>query len=126
MAGFVIDTLRKTVSGAVGAGRQAGGRAVATAGPRIVDAVAAVRTRFSGPHAIAPAPRIPTEAETARSPRPESPAPHRREQATPTPASVARNIAKHDPANDPVIPKRKPVRLSAPGAKLPARRAPAT
>ena len=114
MTGFVIETLRKTVSGAVGAGRQAGGRAVATAGPRIVHAVDAVRTRFTGPHAVAPAPRVPTEAEAART--------HARPSA-PTPASVAKNIAKHDPAKDPVIPKPRPVRRSVPGAKLPAPRA---
>jgi hypothetical protein len=115
MAGFVMDTIRKTVSGALVAGRQAGGRAMATAGPRIVKAVDAVRTRFTGPHAVAPAPPIPTQQES-----PVSPA--QQEVHPPTPASVAKNIAKHDPANDPVIPKRKPVKRSAPGAKLPTRR----
>jgi hypothetical protein len=114
MAGFVIDNLRKTVSGAVGAGRQAGRRAVAAGGPRIVDAVDAVRTRFTGPHAVAPAPPVPTETGAATS--------HARPSA-PTPASVAKNIAKHDPAKDPVIPRPKPVRRAAPGAKLPVRRA---
>jgi hypothetical protein len=114
MTGWAIDTIRKTVSGTVGMGRQVGGRAAKAAGPRIVRAVEAVRTRFTGPHAVAPAPRIP---ET------ESPAtPVRHEAGAPTPASVAKNIAKHDPANDPVIPKRKPVKRSVPGAKLPTRR----
>ena len=116
MAGIVIGTLRKTVSGAVGAGRQVGGRAVASAGPRIVHAVDSVRTRFTRPPAVAPAPRVPTEAEAAR-------VTQRHEPSTPTPASVAGRIAKHDPATDPVIPKRKPVKRSAPGAKLPAPRA---
>jgi hypothetical protein len=116
MAGIVIDTLRKTLSGAVGAGRQVGGRAVASAGPRIVDAVDSVRARFTGPHAVAPAPRVPTEAEAAR-------ATHRHDPSTPTPASVAGRIARHDPATDPVIPKRKPVKRSVPGAKLPPPRA---
>jgi hypothetical protein len=113
MAGFVMDTLRKTVSGAVVAGREWGGRAVATAGPRIVSAVDAVRARFTGPHAVAPAPPIPTKPESA-------PSPTQHEPRAPSPASVAKNIAKHDPANDPVIPKRKPVKRSVPGARLPA------
>ena len=113
MTRFVIDTLRKTVSGAVVAGRQAGGRAVATAGPRIVSAVDAVRTRFTGPHAVAPAPAVPTEPE---------PADTRARASAPSPASIAKNVAKHDPATEPVIPKQRPVRRSVPGAKLPAPR----
>ena len=39
----------------------------------------------------------------------------------PNPATVAKNIAKHDPASEPVLPKRAPAKRSAPGAKLPAR-----
>jgi hypothetical protein len=115
MAGFVKDTLRKAVSGAWVAGRQVGGRAAATAGPRIVSAVDAVRTRFTGPHAVAPAPPIPTKPQSA-------PSSAQHEVRAPNPASVAKNIAKHDPANDPVIPKRKPVKRSVPGARLPAHR----
>jgi hypothetical protein len=113
MDGFVMHTFRKTVSGAVGAGRQVGGRAVSTAGPRIVSAVDAVRTRFTGPHTIAPGPRIPAEPR-----QPATPA----GPTSPSPASVAKNIAPHDPATDPVIPKRKPVKRAVPGAKLPVRR----
>jgi hypothetical protein len=108
MAGSVVDAFVKTVTGAVKVGRDVGGRAAETAGPHIVSTVEAVRSRLTGPH-----PKPATE------PTPES----RLTQAdhgVPTPAEVAKNIAKHDPATDPVIPEPKPVKKSVPGAKLPA------
>jgi hypothetical protein len=118
MAGFVVDTIRRTVSEAVEVGRQVGGRAAATAGPRIVSTVEAVRSRLTGPHPkppTAPTPRVeqppPAKAPAAKASRP---------PAGPSPATVAKNVAKHDPASDPVIPKRKPAKKSVPGAKLPA------
>src|SRR5918996_1542726 len=111
MAGSVVDTIRRTVSGAVKVGRRVGGRAVATAGPTIVRSVEAVRSRLTAPH-----PKPPT-SPTPREELPEQPPPR---AAGPNPATVAKNIARHDPASDPVIPKRKPVKRSVPGARLPA------
>ena len=110
MAGSVVDAFFKTVTGVVRVGKDVGGRAVETAGPRIVSSVEAVRSRLTGPHPK-PATR-PTPEE--RLPKPD------RSSAGPTPATVAKNIAKHDPATEPVIPERKPVKRSVPGAKLPA------
>ena len=110
MAGSVVDAFFKTVTGVVRVGKDVGGRAVETAGPRIVSSVEAVRSRFTGPH-----------PQPATSPTPEERLPKpKRSPAGPTPASVAKNIAKHDPATEPVIPERKPVQRSVPGAKLPA------
>ena len=88
-----------------------GGRAATTAGPKFVSTVEAVRSRLTGPHPKPP---------TAPTPEDELPGPSRRQSDAPNPATVAKNIAKHDPATEPVIPKRKPVKRSAPGAKLPA------
>jgi len=110
MAGSVVDAFFKRVTGVVRVGKDVGGRAVETAGPRIVSSVEAVRSRLTGPHPK-PATR-PTPEERLPTPR--------RSQSGPTPASVAKNIAKHDPATEPVIPERKPVKRSVPGAKLPA------
>ena len=50
MAGSVVDAFFKTVTGVVRVGKDVGGRAVETAGPRIVSSVEAVRSRFTGPH----------------------------------------------------------------------------
>jgi hypothetical protein len=110
MAGSVVDAFFKTVTGVVRVGKDVSGRAAETAGPRIVSTVEAVRSRLTGPHpkpATRPTPeeRLP---QPARSPE------------GPTPASIAKNVAKHDPATEPVIPKRKPAKRSAPGDKLPA------
>jgi hypothetical protein len=108
MAGSVVDAFVKTVTGAVRVSKGVGGRAVETAGPRLVTTVEAVRSRLTGPH---PKPATsPTPEERLPQPGPD----------VPTPAEVAKNIAKHDPATDPVIPERKPTKRSAPGAKLPA------
>jgi hypothetical protein len=98
----------KSVTGAVRIGRDMGGRAATTAGPKFVSTVEAVRSRLTGPHPKPP---------TAPTPESELPAP---DGDVPTPATVAKNIAKHDPATEPVVPQRKPVKRSAPGAKLPA------
>jgi hypothetical protein len=108
MSGSVVDSFVKSVTGAVRIGRDMGGRAATTAGPKFVRSVEAVRSRLTSPH-----PKPPTQ----RTPDSELPTPP---VDVPTPASVAKNIAKHDPANEPVIPQRKPVKRSAPGAKLPA------
>ncbi len=110
MSGSVVDAFIKSVTGVVRVGKDVGGRAAETAGPRIVSTVEAVRSRLTGPHPK-PAP-APTPEE--RLPKP------KRQPAAPNPATVAKNIAKHDPATDPVIPERKPVKRSVPGAKLPA------
>ncbi|HET9423357.1 MAG TPA: hypothetical protein VFO49_19625 [Nocardioides sp.] len=110
MSGSVVDAFIKSVTGAVRVGKDVGGRAVETAGPRIVSTVEAVRSRLTGPH---PKPAT-TPTPEERRPRPED------KHAGPTPADVAKNIAKHDPATDPVIPEPKPVKRSVPGAKLPA------
>ena len=110
MSGSVVDAFVKSVTGAVRVGKDVGSRAVETARPRIVSTVESVRNRLSGPHPKPPTARPPEE----RQPRPE------RRPPGPTPASVAKNIAKHDPATDPVIPEPKPVKRSVPGAKLPA------
>jgi len=110
MSGSVVDAFVKTVTGAVRVGKDVGGRAVESAGPRLVTTVEAVRSRLTGPH---PKPRT--------APTPESRLPGGRlANDVPSPAEVAKNIAKHDPATDPVIPEPKPVKRSAPGAKLPA------
>ena len=110
MAGSVVDAFMKTVNGAVRVGKDVGGRAAETAGPRIVSTVEAVRSRLTGPH-----------PKPATSPTPEERLPRSGgRSAGPTPGTVAKNIAKHDPATDPVIPERKPTKRSAPGAKLPA------
>jgi hypothetical protein len=98
MSGSVVDAFVKSITGAVRVGKDVGGRAVETARPRIVSTVDAVRSRLTRPH----------------------PGPPKATPTGPTPASVARNIAKHDPATDPVIPEPKPVKRSVPGAKLPA------
>jgi hypothetical protein len=108
MSGSVVDSFMKSVTGAVRIGRDMGGRAATSAGPKFVSTVEAVRSRLTGPH-----PKPPTQ----RTPESELPRPA---DDVPTPATVAKNIAKHDPATEPVIPKRKPVKRSAPGAKLPA------
>ncbi len=50
MAGSVVDAFFKTVTGVVRVGKDVGGRAVETAGPRIVSSVEAVRSRLTGPH----------------------------------------------------------------------------
>jgi len=110
MSGSVVDVFVKSITGAVRVGKDVGGRAVETAGPRIVSTVEAVRSRLTGPHPKPP----PAPAPEGRQPRTE------RQPSGPTPASVAKNIAKHDPATDPVIPEPKPVKRSVPGAKLPA------
>jgi hypothetical protein len=110
MAGSVVDAFVKSVTGAVRISKDVGGRAVETAGPRIVSTVEAVRSRLTGPHPKPATSQTPEE----RLPRPEG------QPAGPTPASVAKNIAKHDPATEPVIPEPKPVKRSVPGAKLPA------
>ena len=110
MSGSVVDAFVKSVTGAVRVGKDMSGRAVESAGPRIVSTVEAVRSRLTAPHpkpATAPTPE-------ERLPRPEG------RSTGPTPASVAKNIAKHDPATDPVIPEPKPAIRSVPGAKLPA------
>jgi hypothetical protein len=110
MSGSVVDAFVKSITGAVRVGKDVGGRAVETARPRIVSTVDAVRSRLTRPHPGPPKATPPEE----RQPRTE------RRPTGPTPASVARNIAKHDPATDPVIPEPKPVKRSVPGAKLPA------
>ncbi|HWM75706.1 MAG TPA: hypothetical protein VNQ53_18295 [Nocardioides sp.] len=110
MSGSVVDAFVKSVTGVVRVGKDVGGRAVETAGPRIVSTVEAMRSRLTGPH-----------PKPATAPTPEKRLPHpKRQQGGPNPATVAKNIAKHDPATEPVIPKRKPVKPSVPGAKLPA------
>ena len=109
MSGSVVDSFMKSVTGAVRIGRDMGGRAATTAGPKFVNTVEAVRSRLTGPH---------PKPATAPTPVSELPAPA--VDDVPTPATVAKNIAKHDPAADPVIPQRKPAKRSAPGAKLPA------
>jgi len=110
MSGSVVDAFVKTVTGAVRVGKGVGGRAVETAGPRLVTTVEAVRSRLTGPH---PKPR--TE------PTPESRLPGGQPaHDVPSPAEVAKNIAKHDPSTDPVIPESRPAKRSVPGAKLPA------
>ncbi len=108
MSGSVVDSFMKSVTGAVRIGRDMGGRAASTAGPALVGTVEAVRSRLTGPH-----------PKPATSPTPEDELPGHKAEV-PTPAEVAKNIAKHDPATDPVIPKPKPAKRSAPGAKLPA------
>jgi hypothetical protein len=110
MSGSVVDVFVKSITGAVRVGKDVGGRAVETARPRIVSTVEAVRSRLKGPQTTTPTAPTPEE----RRPRSE------RRPAGPTPASVAKNIAKHDPSTDPVIPEPKPVKRSVPGAKLPA------
>ena len=112
MSGSVVDSFMKSVTGAVRIGRDMGGRAATTAGPAFVSTVEAVRSRLTGPH-----PKPPT------SPTPDSELPDSAADV-PTPATVAKNIAKHDPATEPTIPKRKPAKRSAPGAKLPAPKRP--
>jgi len=110
MSGSVVDSFMKSVTGAVRIGRDVGGRAVETAGPRLVSTVEAVRSRLTGPH-----------PKPATSPTPDEQLPGSgASTSSPTPATVAKNIAKHDPATEPEIPKRKPVKRSVPGAKLPA------
>jgi len=110
MSGSVVDAFVKSVTGVVRVGKDVGGRAVETAGPRIVNTVEAVRSRLTGPH---------PKPATAPTPEERLPQP-KRQRGGPNPATVAKNIAKHDPATEPVIQKRKPVKRSVPGAKLPA------
>jgi hypothetical protein len=129
MAGSVVDAFVKTVTGAVKVGRDVGGRAAGSAGPRLVSTVEAVRSRLTGPHpspATEPTPesRLPKpsakpSAKAAKVSKADK-RPGTQAAGVPTPAEVAKNIAPHDPATDPVIPKPKPARKSAPGAKLPA------
>ena len=111
MSGSVVDSFMKSVTGAVRIGRDMGGRAATTAGPKFVSTVEAVRSRLTGPH-----------PKPATSPTPEDELPDAagRPSDPPNPATVAKNIAKHDPATEPVIPQRKPVKRSTPGDKLPA------
>ena len=127
MAGSVVDAFVKTVTGAVKVGRDVGGRAAGTAGPRLVSTVEAVRSRLTGPHpkpATEPTPESrlpkpdtgPTKADTKAKTRTGKDT----GKGVPTPAEVATNIAQHDPATDPVIPEPKPVKKSVPGPKLPA------
>ena len=111
MSGSVVDAFMKNVTGAVKIGRDMGGKAVSTAGPALVGTVEAVRSRLTGPH---------PKPATSPTPEDELPEPAGRASDAPNPATVAKNIAKHDPATEPVVPKRKPVKRSAPGAKLPA------
>lgn len=111
MSGSVVDAFMKSVTGAVKIGRDMGGKATSTAGPALVGTVEAVRSRLTGPH---------PKPATAPTPEDELPGSAAPAGEVPTPAEVAKNIAKHDPDTDPVIPKRKPVKRSAPGAKLPA------
>ena len=107
MSGSVVDSFMKSVTGAVRIGRDMGGRAATTAGPAFVGTVEAVRSRLTGPH---PKPATsPTPEASCRTPRPRYP----------TPATVAKNIAKHDPATEPDDPEAEAGQAIGTGSQAP-------
>lgn len=128
-----FDKLRDATTSALGLGRMVATTVATTAISRAIGAVDRVTSLVPGrtPHreraVQVPAPRVPTEhAPTPRtspaSPRPPRTAP----ESAPTPAQVAKVVAKKPPAKR-APGKKGPVKKSpstTPGAKLPVRKAP--
>jgi hypothetical protein len=126
-----IDRIKSAASGAVVIGTAVGARAVRTARPLLARAVGAVTgasrsgTRPAWPAPAPPAPAAASSAEAeaeAEKAKTAAEAPSAPATPTsPTPAVVAKNIAPHPPAA--TAASRKPAKRSAPGAKLPVRKA---
>jgi hypothetical protein len=119
----LIGKLKDTVIGTVHVARSAGQQLQRTAAPAAKQAARLVRSQVEQRRAPSPTappaesktqppdvPKAPPAAEPAEAPAP------------PTPAVVAKNIAPK-PGQPKPAPKKKPAKKSAPGAKLPVKRA---
>jgi len=96
--------------------------AVTLSGKAVDKAVGEVSTRIAARRASTPGSPPAVAPERTAEPTPSTPT-SPTASSTPSPADVARVVARH-PENRPrpaTPAKRKPVRTSAPGAKLPAR-----
>jgi hypothetical protein len=119
----LIDKLKDTVTGAVKVARTAGSQVQSTAAPAVRQTARLVRSQLDQRLGRPPGPR-----PSASTPQPapavaDAPAPpvvKAEPPAAPTPAKVAKNIAPHRAAP---APKKRPAKKTAPGAKLPVKRA---
>ena len=128
----VNDMLKHTLIGAARVARSASLQVRDTAAPVIKQAARQVMSQLEQRRAGTAAPEPPPPPtpvgvpEAAPAPAP-APAPAAKgPKATPgapTPAAVAKNIAPNPAAAKKPASKRKPAKRSAPGAKLPVRRA---
>ena len=114
MAANALDRIKSAASGAVVIGTAVAARAARTAGPLLHKAVGAIRSRVA--ESPRPQPGTPPVAVPPSPATPAAEAPATRSTAAPTPAVVAKNIPPHPPQP---VPKKKPVKRAAPGAKLP-------
>jgi hypothetical protein len=115
----LIDKLKTTVIGAVHL-------AQSTAAPAVRQTARLVRSQLDQRrHPTQPARPAEASAPTpAARPVPEPPAdPPAATSAAPTPAVVAKNIAPHPEQAAPATKQKAPAKRSAPGAKLPVKRA---
>ena len=126
MAATAFDRIKSAASGAAVIGTAVAARAARTAGPLVGRAIGAIRSRVGEsprpPAGTSPVTVPPTPSPSASRPLPEAPSetPAEPTKAAPTPAAVAKNIPPHP--QQPAPKAAKPVKKSAPGAKLPPRR----
>lgn len=107
MAASAFEKLKQAVTGVVTTGESM----VRTARPVVSKAAGSVASRLRG---TGPAP-VPGSAEPSAPATP---------SASPTPAEIAKNVAKQRPADAPPRQRSTPTADNTPGAKLPPRRRP--
>lgn len=123
----LIDKLKESVTGVVKVAWSAGQQVQSTAAPVVKQTVQALRSqvdqRLGGSTAPQPEPPAPpAPPNTSAAPVADDPA--EAPPAAPTPKAVAKNISPKPEQAATVAPRKPPAKKSAPGAKLPPRRAP--